>query len=40
MSTFPDPRYAPSDIVAMGEDLRVDTLREAYRKGIFPWHLD
>ncbi len=37
MSTFPDPRYAPSDIVAMGEDLRVDTLREAYRKGIFPW---
>jgi len=21
----------------MGEDLRVDTLREAYRKGIFPW---
>ena len=37
MSTFPDPRYAPSDIVAMGEDLRVATLREAYRKGIFPW---
>lgn len=21
----------------MGEDLRVETLREAYRKGIFPW---
>lgn len=37
MTTFPDPRYAPSDIVAMGEDLRVETLREAYRKGIFPW---
>src|SRR5215211_7768719 len=37
MSTFPDPRYAPSDVVAMGEDLRVETLREAYRKGIFPW---
>ena len=37
MSTFPDPRYAPSDVVAMGEDLRVATLREAYRKGIFPW---
>lgn len=37
MSTFPDPRYAPSDVVAMGEDLRIDTLREAYRKGIFPW---
>ena len=40
MSTFPDPRYAPSDIVAMGEDLRVTTLREAYRKGIFPWPHD
>jgi leucyl/phenylalanyl-tRNA---protein transferase len=37
MTVFPDPRYAPSDIVAMGEDLRVETLREAYRKGIFPW---
>ena len=40
MSTFPDPRYAPSDIVAMGEDMHVDTLREAYRKGIFPWPHD
>ena len=40
MSTFPDPRYAPSDVVAMGDDLRVDTLREAYRKGIFPWPHD
>jgi leucyl/phenylalanyl-tRNA--protein transferase len=40
MSTFPDPRYAPSDIVAMGEDLRVETLREAYYKGIFPWPHD
>lgn len=40
MSTFPDPRYAPSDVVAMGEDLRVSTLREAYRKGIFPWPHD
>jgi leucyl/phenylalanyl-tRNA--protein transferase len=37
VSRFPDPRYAPSDVVAIGEDLRVDTLREAYRKGIFPW---
>ena len=37
MTVFPDPRYAPSDVVAMGEDLRVNTLREAYRKGIFPW---
>lgn len=37
MSIFPDPRYAPSDVVAMGEDLRPETLREAYRRGIFPW---
>lgn len=40
MSTFPDPRYARSDIIAMGEDLRVEVLREAYRKGIFPWPHD
>lgn len=40
MTTFPDPRYARSDIIAMGEDLRVDVLREAYRKGIFPWPHD
>jgi leucyl/phenylalanyl-tRNA---protein transferase len=40
MSTFPDPRYAPNDVVALGEDLRVETLREAYRKGIFPWPHD
>lgn len=40
MSIFPDPRYAPSDVVAMGEDLRASTLREAYRKGIFPWPHD
>jgi leucyl/phenylalanyl-tRNA---protein transferase len=37
MSIFPDPRYAPSDVVALGEDLRVETLREAYHRGIFPW---
>jgi len=40
MSHFPDPRYAPGDVVAMGEDLRLETLREAYRKGIFPWPHD
>lgn len=39
-SIFPDPRYASSDVVALGEDLRVSTLREAYRKGIFPWPHD
>ena len=37
MSRFPDPRYARGDVVAVGDDLRVDTLRDAYRHGIFPW---
>jgi leucyl/phenylalanyl-tRNA---protein transferase len=37
---FPDPRYAPHDVVALGDDLRVETLREAYRRGIFPWPHD
>jgi len=37
MSRFPDPRYARADIVAIGNDLRVETLRDAYRHGIFPW---
>ena len=40
MARFPDPRYAQGDVVAMGEDLRVETMREAYRKGIFPWPHD
>ena len=25
------------DVVAVGDDLRVETLRDAYRHGIFPW---
>jgi len=37
MSRFPDPRYARGDVVAVGDDLQVDTLRDAYRHGIFPW---
>lgn len=37
MSRFPDPRYARGDVVAVGDDLRVETLRDAYRHGIFPW---
>src|SRR3954467_8174853 len=37
MSRFPDPRYARSDVVAVGDDLSVETLRDAYRHGIFPW---
>lgn len=38
---FPDPRRAAADdadgIVAVGGDLRADTLLAAYRQGIFPW---
>ena len=37
MSRFPDPRYTRGDVVAVGDDLRVETLRDAYRHGIFPW---
>ena len=37
MSLFPDPRYVRGDIVALGNDLRIDVLRDAYRHGIFPW---
>ena len=36
-SRFPDPRRARGDIVAIGEDFSVETLRDAYRHGIFPW---
>ena len=36
-SHFPDPRYARGDIVALGDSLNVDILRDAYRHGIFPW---
>ncbi len=35
---FPDPRTATRDgLVAVGGDLQPDTLRQAYRQGIFPW---
>jgi leucyl/phenylalanyl-tRNA--protein transferase len=40
MSLFPDPRTARGDIIAIGENLSVATLREAYRRGIFPWPHD
>ena len=36
-SRFPDPRRVRGDIVAIGEDFSVETLRDAYRHGIFPW---
>jgi len=38
VAAFPDPRSGGSDgIVAVGGDLHPDSLRLAYRQGIFPW---
>jgi len=39
-SRFPDPRRVRGDVIALGDDLRVETLRDAYRHGIFPWPHD
>ncbi|MCC6138744.1 MAG: leucyl/phenylalanyl-tRNA--protein transferase [Bdellovibrionaceae bacterium] len=37
-SRFPNPRKTdPNGIVAVGGDLEVDTLVDAYAHGIFPW---
>ena len=40
VTAFPDPRTARGDIVAIGNDLSTETLRDAYRHGIFPWPHD
>jgi leucyl/phenylalanyl-tRNA--protein transferase len=40
MPVFPDPRSSRGNVVAVGDDLRVETLVEAYRRGIFPWPTD
>lgn len=37
---FGDYYYNASDIIAFGGDLTVENLRNAYRHGIFPWHID
>lgn len=38
---FPDPRRCRGDgLVAVGGDLSVDRLLEAYRRGLFPWSAD
>ncbi len=38
---FPDPRRStPEGIVAIGDDLRPQTLMAAYRQGIFPWPIE
>jgi leucyl/phenylalanyl-tRNA--protein transferase len=40
VTLFPDPRTARGDIIAIGNDLSAETLRDAYRHGIFPWPHD
>lgn len=38
ITRFPDPRRTgPEGLVAVGGDLHPDSLRLAYRQGIFPW---
>jgi leucyl/phenylalanyl-tRNA--protein transferase len=37
---FDDYFYYARDIVSFGDPLTVDNLRNAYRLGIFPWHVD
>ncbi len=41
IAEFPDPRSADQDgIVAIGGDLHPQSLRLAYRQGIFPWPVE
>ena len=37
---FGDYYYNAADIIAFGGRLTVENLSSAYRKGIFPWHID
>jgi leucyl/phenylalanyl-tRNA--protein transferase len=37
---FGDYYYNARDIIGFGGDLTVANLRRAYRRGIFPWHVD
>lgn len=37
---FGDYYYNARDIISFGGDLSVENLRNAYRNGIFPWHID
>jgi len=37
---FGDYYYNTRDIIGFGGDLTVENLRNAYRRGIFPWHVD
>ncbi len=42
MWDFPDPALAPpgEDVIAVGADLELPTLVQAYAMGLFPMHLD
>ena len=37
---FGDYYYNARDIIGFGGDLTLENLRNAYRRGIFPWHVD
>lgn len=37
---FDDYFYHARDVVSFGDELSLENLRDAYRKGIFPWHID
>jgi leucyl/phenylalanyl-tRNA---protein transferase len=37
---FEDYFYYSRDIVSFGNELTVENLKNAYRSGIFPWHVD
>jgi len=37
---FDEYFYYSKDIVSFGDELTVENLRNAYRLGIFPWHVD
>lgn len=37
---FGDYYYDARDIIGFGGDLSLENLTDAYRKGIFPWHID
>ena len=37
---LPDPAGAEGDVVAVGGDLTAGTILQAYRKGMFPMHLE
>jgi leucyl/phenylalanyl-tRNA--protein transferase len=37
---FEDYFYYAKDVVSFGDPLTQENLRDAYRKGIFPWHME